>query len=124
MRDFLGDEVPVDSIQKIIEEADFNNDHLISYNEFLDMWNRDSEERLKVARQDVVRRRIISREPSFVSSISSTEDGFERDALLAELQAAEDLVSSAAFNDDIFPTGDMPHDYEKKDELQQDPIYI
>ena len=127
VRDFLGDEVPVDSIKAIIDEADIDHDRQISYNEFLDMWNQDSEERLKFARQDVVRRRIISREPSFVSSISSDDD-VANDDLIAELRAAEEIVSSEAFNSEVFPETSLKYDFDPQLETlqqeQQDAVWV
>lgn len=71
MRDFLGDEVPNEYLEKIIDEADILHDHQISYAEFLEMWNVDTEAHLEKTRKHVAGRRIISREPSFTSSISS-----------------------------------------------------
>ena len=71
VRDFLGDEVPTEYLEKIIDEADLLHDHRISYAEFLEMWNVDTETQLENGRKEVAGRRIISREPSFTSSISS-----------------------------------------------------
>jgi hypothetical protein len=58
-------------LEKIIDEADLLHDHRISYEEFLEMWNVDTEAQLEHGRQHVAGRRIISREPSFTSSVSS-----------------------------------------------------
>jgi hypothetical protein len=96
VRDFLGDEVPLRSIEKIIEEADIDRDHTISYQEFLEMWNTESEERLKVAKRQVAHRRVISREPSFSSSLSS-EDGAE---MLESMKEGELLY------DELIPNGE------------------
>ncbi|GAX17299.1 hypothetical protein FisN_10Lh162 [Fistulifera solaris] len=71
LRDFLGDEVPTEYLEKIIQEADLLHDHRISYEEFLEMWNVDTELQLEHGRKHVAGRRIISREPSFTSSVSS-----------------------------------------------------
>lgn len=71
VRDFLGDEVPTEYLEKIIDEADLLHDHRISYAEFLEMWNVDTKAQLENGRKHVSGRRIISREPSFTSSISS-----------------------------------------------------
>uniref|UniRef100_A0A6U1ZVH7 Uncharacterized protein n=1 Tax=Trieres chinensis TaxID=1514140 RepID=A0A6U1ZVH7_TRICV len=43
LREILG-HLPNDLIDEIIEEADLNNDHQISYDEFLAMWEGDGEE--------------------------------------------------------------------------------
>jgi hypothetical protein len=71
VRDFLGDEVPTEYLEKIIDEADLLHDHRISYAEFLEMWNIDTEVQLEHGRKHVAGRRIVSREPSFTSSVSS-----------------------------------------------------
>ena len=123
----MGDEVPVESIEKIIDAADLDHDHRISYQEFLDMWDLDSAERLKVARKNVTQRRIISREPSFVSSISSSNSGSRnsRDDLLAELQKAEELVSSEAFNTEMFSSTDtVGRENGKNDDLERDAVWV
>ena len=75
VRDFLGDDVPRETLQRIIDEADLVHDRRISYREFLELWDADTDARMRVTRNQVkTRRRIISREPSFVSSISSEDD--------------------------------------------------
>lgn len=71
VRDFLGDEVPEECLEKIIDEADILHDQKISYAEFIEMWNCDSRAHLEKTRKHVTGRRIISRDPSFTSSISS-----------------------------------------------------
>lgn len=97
LRDFLGEEVPTESLEKIIAEADLDHSRCISYAEFLEMWNAESEQHLKVCRRDVQNRRIISREPSFVSSISSTDDEeFDKDVEFNDMVYDEMLRNEAS----------------------------
>ena len=71
---FWANEVPRETLQHIIDKADLVKDRRISYREFLELWDAETDERLRVTRDQVkTRRRIISREPSIVSSISSEE---------------------------------------------------
>ena len=84
LRDFLGENIPTSYLEAIIDEADLTRDHRISYEEFLELWNGESDSRLAYARQHVHGKRIESREnsfdsrlnshPSFVSSMSSSDD--------------------------------------------------
>lgn len=103
MRDFLGDEVPTEYLEKIIDEADLLHDHRISYFEFLEMWNVDTEAQLENGRKHVAGRRIISREPSFTSSISSdfTSSNLESlGSLTTSMRAGIDVSTRSACIDE------------------------
>ncbi len=45
LRDLLGDDVPAEYIDQVIDEVDIKQDHKISYDEFLNIWEGQLEER-------------------------------------------------------------------------------
>ncbi|KAL3906742.1 MAG: hypothetical protein SGARI_003864 [Bacillariaceae sp.] len=47
LRSFLGDDIAEDFIDEILDEADGDSDHQISYEEFLDLWDEDFDEILR-----------------------------------------------------------------------------
>jgi len=57
LRDFLGDDIPQEYLEDIIDEADENRDRRISYEEFLELWNGESDSALAGAGINVRMRR-------------------------------------------------------------------
>mmetsp|Transcript_16724 Transcript_16724/g.31684 ORF Transcript_16724/g.31684 Transcript_16724/m.31684 type:complete len:679 (-) Transcript_16724:4023-6059(-) len=45
LREILGDDVPEEYIEQVIAEADFKRDRMISYDQFLSLWDADLKER-------------------------------------------------------------------------------
>lgn len=85
VQDFLGTEVPRNKLDRIIDEADLLGQHRISYQEFLELWDGETDALLNASKHQVQQRRIISREPSFVSSSEqASEDGDEYEFLTEE----------------------------------------
>lgn len=82
LQDFLGPDIPKEYLDEIIDECDITRDHRISYEEFLELWNGESDQQLKEAKVSVNRKRLDSRQnsfdskyaSSFVSSVSSVDD--------------------------------------------------
>lgn len=74
LQDFLGDEIPTDYLEDIIEEADLKGDHRISYEEFLELWNGESDSVLAGAQINVKirRERYGSRQNSLDSQFDSS----------------------------------------------------
>lgn len=74
LREFLGDEIPFEYLQEIIDEADILRDHRISYEEFLELWNGESDSKLADAKLAVKsKRRLDGSGHSFLSSLTSGE---------------------------------------------------
>ena len=75
--EILGEDVPRDEIDAIIEEADLKNDNRVSYSEFLALWEDkqelDKDENLKVLRSEL-------------SSISVESDGSNTEASMAHAE--------------------------------------
>jgi hypothetical protein len=53
LRELLGSDIPQDEINAIIEEADLSNDNLISYAEFLALWEDKNEEKRVILIEDL-----------------------------------------------------------------------
>lgn len=70
LRNLLGENVPLDYLDAIIDEADLLHDHRISYDEFLAMWNIESDEKLQKAKNSVCTKHLesMSRTSSFTSN--------------------------------------------------------
>lgn len=77
LRDFLGEDLPTDYLEDIIEEADMNSDHKISYEEFLELWTGETDSMLAAASMKVKLRRELygSRQNSMDSQYDSTRGG-------------------------------------------------
>jgi hypothetical protein len=71
LRDFVGPEVPESYLDAIIDESDLLRDHRISYDEFLSLWNTESDDKIKSAKQSIRLKRLNSATGSG-SSIWST----------------------------------------------------
>jgi Ca2+-binding EF-hand superfamily protein len=57
LRSFLGEDIAQDFIDDIIDEVDGNHDHQISYEEFLDLWDENFDEKLRQALKEVAEKR-------------------------------------------------------------------
>lgn len=96
LRAFLGQDIPQSYIEKIINEADILHDHRVSYEEFLELWDKDTDEELKNIQTDVKKRRklypnIISGDNlSMVSSFASSTD----DMTLSDTEANNDDIAA------------------------------
>lgn len=69
LRDFLGQDVPMDYLSQVIEECDIEGDHRISYDEFVALWNEDDD-----AKYTENCRRVLSRHSSDVSAVMSRDE--------------------------------------------------
>mmetsp|Transcript_123 Transcript_123/g.140 ORF Transcript_123/g.140 Transcript_123/m.140 type:complete len:254 (-) Transcript_123:28-789(-) len=58
LRDFLGESMPANYLDEIIDEADLVEDHRISYDEFLQLWSSDDDSQRQDSFHDVVARRM------------------------------------------------------------------
>lgn len=55
---FLGPDVPKSYVESILSEADVDCDNRISYDEFLGLWHRSGDEKMKQDIDDVRKRRL------------------------------------------------------------------
>jgi len=69
LRDFLGDDLPQEEIDAIIEEADSNKDNKISYPEFLALWEDKNEEKRDEMMADLRAHRDTLSSSSYGSSV-------------------------------------------------------
>jgi hypothetical protein len=74
LRELLGDEVPDEYIAKIINEADFKNDNRVSYDEFLEMWQREVEDGRIEAWSGISAKRTVCNLESEMLEFSGTDD--------------------------------------------------
>jgi calcium-dependent protein kinase len=83
LRAFLGQDIPQSYIEKIISEADIVNDHRVSYEEFLELWDKDADEKLKSIKMNIRKRRKLypnivklnaDNHSAATSSVSSDDD--------------------------------------------------
>jgi Ca2+-binding EF-hand superfamily protein len=90
LKDFLGEDIPESYLEKVIDEAGVSTDHKITYEEFLALWDFDTDEVLREAKQNVGSRRV-SRQASYVStsSVSSDTDSADRTLSLSSSSEAE-----------------------------------
>lgn len=70
LRDFLGDDIPTSYLEQIIDECDLVRDKRISYEEFLEMWNGETDSKLAQAKEKVQAKRLAH----FGSRQSSVSD--------------------------------------------------
>lgn len=75
LRDLLEDDIPPACLEEIIDEADIKGDHRISYEEFLCMWNGDSDSVLADSKINVQAKRFQHRQSSMNSSFMSSLSG-------------------------------------------------
>jgi Ca2+-binding EF-hand superfamily protein len=79
LEDILGDEISKDFVHAIIDEADIDRDHRISYKEFLALWDESYDSKLKHALKDVNNRRV-----SFDDGASYISEEMETQSALSE----------------------------------------
>mmetsp|Transcript_34563 Transcript_34563/g.83468 ORF Transcript_34563/g.83468 Transcript_34563/m.83468 type:complete len:858 (-) Transcript_34563:103-2676(-) len=75
----LGQEVSEDYIDEVIDEVDLTRDHRICYDEFLSLWDDDSEEKLRQALTEVKKRRLERESVGDFDSQSTTSSSFSDD---------------------------------------------
>lgn len=75
LKDFLGDDLPDAYLENVIDEANGNHEHVMTYEEFLGLWDKDGDEQLITAKVDVGSRRMkhASSCVSTASSVASDE---------------------------------------------------
>jgi calcium-dependent protein kinase len=94
----LGDDIPTEYLEEVIEEVDMNHDHKISYEEFLDLWNVDDDNLLRETKTKVESRRM-SRASSRVSESSmASPTGSDRDLLSASLPRMDPTVGTGTLH--------------------------
>jgi hypothetical protein len=69
LKEFLGEDVPVQYLEQVIDECDIEKDHRISYDEFIALWNED-DDKLYTANL----KSSYSRHSSYVSDSSFDDD--------------------------------------------------
>jgi calcium-dependent protein kinase len=80
LRDILGDDVPKEYINQVIEEVDLQQDHKISYDEFLAIWDEEIRERkLELVSGISPRRTVADLAHDIVYSTTDDESGGSRD---------------------------------------------
>jgi hypothetical protein len=92
VRDFLGNDVPYEVLQRIIDEADILHDRRVSYLEFLELWDTESEEKMADMTDNVMHRRRIVSQASSVSSAISTGSSHEGPAELDHVGDLPEIV--------------------------------
>lgn len=103
----LGQDVSEDYIDDIINEVDLTLDHRIDYQEFLCLWDDDSDEKLRVALGEVKRRRMERESISDIRTLS-TPSFIEYD-----LDASEDNQSAVSRDSEQLGGGNFFFDKEK-----------
>lgn len=74
LRDFLGKDLPQSLLERMIDEADVNDDRKVSYNEFLGLWEDDTA--FQSAREEVNSRRLSSSmDADLGKELDNMEDG-------------------------------------------------
>ena len=101
LRDFLGHEIPLPFLERIIDEADIDNDHTIAYNEFLNLWEDDSV--FQSAREEVNSRRVSSSLTSadLGAQLDDLEDGTDFFHLQKELSSRNEKVSDVTSRSEL-----------------------
>ena len=71
LRNFLGPDIPESYLDAIIDESDLTHDHKVSYEEFLQLWNIETDHQIESAKESIHLRRLNSAGTSLWSSMSS-----------------------------------------------------
>lgn len=81
LREILGDDVPAELIDEIIDESDVTRDHRISYDEFLALFDEELEEKRFSMLQTIVTRKLTRShyQPSSVSSLLQPSSSIEEE---------------------------------------------
>ena len=69
LKEFLGEDVPVSYLDEVIDEADIEKDHRISYDEFIALWNEDDDRKYTENRKAA-----YAHHASKASTLSSFDD--------------------------------------------------
>jgi Ca2+-binding EF-hand superfamily protein len=77
LKALLGDDIPIEYLNEVIDEVDLDHDHMISYEEFLDLWNINDDNLLRSTRSNVESRRV-SRASSCINDSPSSISGSTR----------------------------------------------
>lgn len=98
LREFLGVEVTDAYIDSIIEEEDMDDDRLVDYHEFLEMWNIESDSVREKTLETVARRRVYQSSSSLrcdkpTSSRDTDLDGIDTD--ISGVSSDDELLEEA-----------------------------
>ena len=93
LRDFLGSEISIEYVDTILDEADPNHDHRITYDEFLGLWTEEDDQRNKAALRSVCHRRSTISD----SDLDSTVSGGSSNGDMALSKDSSDLGGGAYF---------------------------
>ena len=77
LKNFLGDQLPEEFLNKIIDEADLTHDSKISYDEFLALWSEDDHVKKKKTLEGVGNRRRLGSSDGNISRASSYSDDMD-----------------------------------------------
>ena len=76
LRDLLGHDVPNKVIEDVIAEADLDDDNRVTYEDFLQMWRQELEDRQMRAWREISRQRTVSvLADEMLASSTDDEDG-------------------------------------------------
>lgn len=109
LRDFLGEAIPAEYLEEIIAEADLVNDHKISYEEFLSLWDHDGGSDLEASYHDVVRRRM---QHASTNSLNVTESKSASPPGSVLFQMGSDVSENMSIDGDYW-TGHTTYQSEK-----------
>lgn len=94
----LGHEVPNEYIEQVIAEADRDNDHKVTYEDFLNMWRQELEERKMNAWRGISQRRTVSELADEMLAQTSDDEatsGHDTDDFSTYQSVSSQLVSIA-----------------------------
>ncbi len=74
MRELLGDGVPKNYIEQVIAEADIDQHQRVTYENFLDMWRQEIEDRKLNALRGISKQRTVSVLAEEMLASSSTDE--------------------------------------------------
>jgi calcium-dependent protein kinase len=97
LKDFLGEDLPEAYLEKLIDEVGVSSDHVITYDDFLSLWNSQADEKRRDAKANAGSRHV-SRANSFTSSLASSNDLTDSDAVSdASLQLSTDESRTGSY---------------------------
>ena len=97
LKEFLGDDVPESYLDEVIDEADIEKDHRISYDEFIALWNEDDD--IKYTQN---RKAAFSRHSSKMSTFSSFDEDITRSQRSndsTDMSSAGDITGTGVFKE-------------------------
>ena len=97
LKEFLGEDVPDSYLDEVIDEADIERDHRISYDEFIALWNEDDDKKYTQKRKEA-----FSRHSSKCSTFSSFDEDTTRSQRSndsTDLSSADDVTGTAVFKE-------------------------